>query len=79
MRGMPPEATWCLRRHKGKTVEDNSGNLIRRTEVEVRGGKVKNGTPEGKDEVTRETINGRGDWIWRLCCMAFENGAVPED
>ena len=55
------------------------GEPIRRTEVEVRVGKFKN----GKDEATGEMIKGRGDrvleWIWRLCNMAFESGAVPED
>ena len=37
----------------------------------------------GKDEVTGEMIKGGGDrvvdWIWRLCNMAFESGAVPEN
>ena len=57
--------------------------LIRRREVEVRLGKLKNGMAAGKDEVTGEMIKGGGervvDWIWRMCNMAFENGVVPED
>ena len=56
---------------------------IRRTEVEVRVGKLKNGKAASKDEVTREIIKGGGntvvDWIWKLCNMAFESGVVPED
>ena len=51
------------------------GAPIRRMEVEVRLGKLKNGKATGKDEVTGEMIKGRGvrvvDWIWRLCNMAF--------
>ena len=43
--------------------------------------KVKNGKAAGKDEITGEIIKGRGDkavdWIWRLCCMAFESGVEP--
>ena len=46
-------------------------------------GKLKNGKAAVKDEVTGEIIKGRGDrvgdWIWRLCNMAFESGVVPED
>ena len=46
---------------------------IRKTEVEVRLGKLKN----GKDEVTGKMIKGGGDrmvdWIWRLCNMGFES------
>ena len=42
-----------------------------RAEVEVRVGKLKNGKPAGKDEITGEMIKGGGhrvlDWIWRLC------------
>ena len=59
------------------------GKVIRRTEVEVGVGKLKNGKAVGKDEVTEEVIKGGGekgvDWIWKLCNMAFESGAVPED
>ena len=55
------------------------GELIRRTEVQVRVGKLKN----GKDEVTGEMVKDRCDlvleWIWRLCNMGFESGGVPED
>ena len=58
------------------------GDPIRRTEVEVRVGKLKNGEAAGKDEVTREMVKGGGnrmvDWIWKLCNMAFESGIVPE-
>ena len=53
------------------------GELIGRSEVEVRLGKFKN-----RDVITGEMIKGRGDrvvdWIWRLCYMAFEC-AVSED
>ena len=46
-----------------------TAELIKRTEVEVRVGKVKNGKAGGKDEVTREMVMGGGDivvdWIWR--------------
>ena len=56
---------------------------IRRMEVEVRVGRLKNGKVEGKNEVTGEIIKGGSnkvvDWIWRLCNMAFESGVVPED
>ena len=56
---------------------------IRRTEVEARVGKIKNGKAAGKDEVTKEMIKGGGDmvvdWIWRLCNMAFESSAMPKD
>ena len=56
---------------------------IRRTEVEVKVGKLKNGNAAGKDEVKGEMIKGGGnwvvDWIWRLCNMAFESGVVPEN
>ena len=59
------------------------GDPIRRTEVEVRVGKLKNGEAAGKDEVTREMVKGGGnrmvDWIWRMCNMAFESGVGPED
>ena len=47
------------------------GEPIRRPEVEVRVGKLKNGKAVGKDEVTGEIIKSGGDmvvdWIWRLC------------
>ena len=56
---------------------------IRRTEVEVRVGKLKNGKTAAKDEIIGEMIKGGGDrvvdWIWRLCNMAFESGVVLED
>ena len=59
------------------------GEPIRRTEVEVRLGKLKNGNAGGKDEVTGEMMKGGSnkvvDWLWRLCNMAFESGVVPED
>ena len=56
---------------------------IRRTEVDVRVRKLKNGKAAGKNEVTGEMIKGGGDrvvgWIWRLCNMTFQSGIVPED
>ena len=59
------------------------GKLIERAEVEVRVGKLKNEKAAGKDEITGEMIKGEGDrvvnWVWRLCNMAFDSGAVPED
>ena len=59
------------------------GEPIRRAEIEVRVGKLKNGKATGKDEITGEMIKDGGDrvvdWIWRLCNMAFESGVVPED
>ena len=59
------------------------GEPIKRTEVEVRVGKLKNEKAAGKDEVTGEMIKGGGnkvvDWIWRLCNMTFESSVVPED
>ena len=58
------------------------GETIEGAEVEVRVGKLKNGKPTGKDEITRKMIKGGGDrvvdWIWRPCNMAFEND-VSED
>ena len=48
----------------------------------MRVGKLKNGKAVGKDEITGVTIKGGAemvvDWIWRLCNMAFETGAVTE-
>ena len=59
------------------------GEPIRRTEVEVRVGKLKNGKAAGNDEITGEMIKGGGnrvlDWIWRLYNMTFECGVVSED
>ena len=56
---------------------------IRRAEVQVRVGKLKNGKAAGKDEITGEMIKGRGDRvvdrIWKLCNMAIEIGVVPDD
>ena len=56
---------------------------IRRTEVEVREGKLRDGKAAGRDEVTGEMIKGGGymvvDWVWKICNMDFENGVVPED
>ena len=56
------------------------GEPIGRAEVEVRVGKLKNGKPSGKDEITGEMITGGGDmvvdWIWRLCNMGFESSGV---
>ena len=46
----------------------------------MRVGKLKNGKPAGKNEITGDMIKGEGDrvldWIWRLCNMAFERGLV---
>ena len=59
------------------------GEPIGRAKVEVRLGKLKNGKARGKDKITLEMKKGRGDrevnWIWSLCNMVFESGAVPED
>ena len=37
----------------------------------------------GREGITGEVIKCGGDrvvdWIWRLCNVAFESGAVPED
>ena len=59
------------------------GELIRKTEIEVRMGKLKNGKAAGKEKVTGEVVKGRGDivvdLIWRLFLMAFESGVVPEN
>ena len=56
--------------------------LIRRSEVEVRMGKLKNGKATGKDGVTKEMIKGGGDrmveWILRLCNMLFESSVVTK-
>ena len=52
---------------------DFGGEPIKRTEVEVREEKLKNGKAAGKDEVTGEMIKGEGnrvvDRIWRLYNM----------
>ena len=37
------------------------GELIRRTQVEVRAGKFKNEKTTGMDEVTRELVKGEGE------------------
>ena len=54
------------------------GEPIRRTEVELRVGKLMNGKAAGKDEVTGEMIKGGGNrvvnWIWRLVIWSFESG-----
>ena len=59
------------------------GEPIRRAEVEVRVGKLKNGKPAGKYEITGELIKGGGDrvvdWIRRVCNIAFESGVAPGD
>ena len=56
---------------------------FRRTEVEVRLGRVKNRKAVSKDEVTGEMIKARCDmvvdWTWRLCYMAFEGGLLPKE
>ena len=57
------------------------GESIRRTEVESRVRKIKNG--KGADEITGEMVKGAGDravdWICRLCNRAFESGLVQQD
>ena len=59
------------------------GNYFGGAEVEVRVGMLKNGKSTGKDEITGEMIKGGGDrvvdWIWKVCNIAFESGAVSED
>ena len=49
----------------------------------MRVGKLKNGKAAGKDEITGKVVkdgdNRVVNWIWRLCNMTFESGAVPED
>ena len=59
------------------------GEPVGRADVEVRLGKLKNEKAADKDEITEEMIKGGGDrvveWLWRLCNMAFENGAPPKD
>ena len=70
---------------EGGGFEENyfEGEPIRRTEVEVRVGKLRNGKVVGKDGVTGEKITVRSyrvvDWICSMCNMAFESGVVPED
>ena len=53
---------------------------IRRTEGKVRVGMIKIGQATGMDDILVEMIKHRDDrvvdWIWRLCKMAFESGAV---
>ena len=57
--------------------------LWRRTEVDVRVGKLKNCKAAVKYKVTGEMIKGGGKrvvhWIWKLCNIAFESGFVSED
>ena len=59
------------------------GEPVRENEVEVRAGKLKNWQAADKEGVTGDKIKGGSDrvvdWIWRLCNMTFESGAVPED
>ena len=58
------------------------GEPIRRTEVEVRMGKPKNGKTASKDEVTGEIVKDGDDMvvdqIWKLCNMAFESCVLPK-
>ena len=42
------------------------GELIKRTEVEVKVGNLKNGKPASKDQVTGEMVKGGGCAIWPL-------------
>ena len=60
------------------------GEPIRKTDVEMSVGTLKNGKTADKVEVAREMVKrGRDDrvvdWIWRLCNMCFEDRVVPED
>ena len=59
------------------------GDPIRKTEVEVRVGKLKNIKAAGKDEITGEMMKRGGNmlvrWIRRLCNMTFASGVVLED
>ena len=54
------------------------GKPIRKTEVEERVMKIKNGKTACNDEITGEMIPGGGDkmvdGIWRICNMAFDTG-----
>ena len=49
----------------------------------MRVGNLKDVTAAGKDQITGEMIKGGSDrvvdWILRLCNIAFESDAVPED
>ena len=58
------------------------GESVKKTEVEVRERKLKNGKGAGKDEVTGDMLKGGGDivmyWIWRLCSIAFKSGVMPK-
>ena len=51
-------------------------DIQRGSEVEVRLGKLKNGKALGKDDVTRDMVNGGSDivvnWIWGLCNMPLK-------
>ena len=57
------------------------GESIRRADVEMRVGKLKNGKAAGMDKITGKMIKGEGDrvvdLIWRLCNIAFESGVLP--
>ena len=59
------------------------GDPVKKTEVEMRVGKLKNGKAAGKDEIIGERIkcgdDRMVDWIWRLCNMVFESGVVAGD
>ena len=73
--GKDPKNVWLNNLVKG-------GKPIRKTEVEVRVGKLKKGKATGKDDVTGDMVKGGGDmvvdWVWRICNMTFESVVVPE-
>ena len=52
-------------------------------EVERAVKRLKNGKAAGVDEITGEMIKFGGmcvkEWLWKLCCKAFESGIVPAD
>ena len=55
-------------------ITDGFGNLMRRTEEEVRVGKFKNRKAAGQGEVTGEMVKGG-----RLGSMIFKSGVVLKD
>ena len=56
------------------------GKLIRKTEVELRVGKLKNRKAAGRDEITGKIVMGGGDMvvdlILRLFSMTFQSGSA---
>ena len=73
------QSTWvALMRFREVTYF--GGELIKRTKVELRVKKLKNGQATGKDRITEELIIRVGDmvmdWICRLFNMTFESVVV---